>query len=167
MTSYVSICCCHGNQENNNLIFHINFSNDWNALIRYLWQVCSLKVVLNEGKVIRYILTPKSTKLHVVVENENQKHEKWVCKYVKKSSKWPPFWNFWRPFWNFACILGDFFYLKNVAPSHYFILKCKILINSIKQGNFILPAKFKLYFYTCMYMNRIFPNFAPYITIFD
>ena len=34
------------------------------------------KVVLNEGKIIRNILTPKSTELHVLVENKNQKHEK-------------------------------------------------------------------------------------------
>ena len=43
---------------------------------------------------------------------------------------------------------GFFFLLENVAPSHNLILKCKIPINSIRQGMFILPAKLKPCFYT-------------------
>ena len=62
-------------KETQILFFTLSF-NDLNAPIRYLWQVCSLKKVSNEGKIIRNILTPKSTKLHVVVEDENQKHDK-------------------------------------------------------------------------------------------
>ena len=43
---------------------------------------------------------------------------------------------------------GGIFLLENVALSHNLILKCKIPINSIKKGMFILPAKFEPYFYT-------------------
>ena len=55
---------------------------------------------------------------------------------------------FWPPFWNSNDIFGDFFKLENVASSHNLILQCKIPSNSIKQGTFILRAKFKPYFYT-------------------
>ena len=88
-----------------------------------------------------------------------------ICQ--QNHQKWPPFWSFWRPFWNSVGILGIFL-LKNVTPSHNLILKCKIPIDSIKQGIFILPAKFKQYFYTRAFKWMFFfSNFAIYITIFD
>ena len=61
--------------------------------------------------------------------------------------------------------LGWFFLLENVAPSHYLILKCKIPLNSIKQGMFILPAKFKPHFYThaCKWIG--FSQILPQISL--
>ena len=56
---------------------------------------------------------------------------------------------FWRPYLYSTSILGDLFLLENVAPSLNLILKCKIPLNLIKQGMFILPAKFEPYFHTC------------------
>ena len=103
----------------------------------FQWLKCSyslsvagvlLKVVLNEGEIIMNIFTPESTKLRVLVENENQNDEKWVHRFVQKSSKWGPFWHFWRPFWNSANILGEFFNLK-IALSQNLNLKCEIPLN--------------------------------------
>ena len=84
----------------------------------------------------------------------------------KKLSKWPPFWICWRPFRNSASILGDFFLLENVAPSQNLILKCKIPIISIKQGMFILPVRFKPYFYTCACKLIGFSQILPHVFFF-
>ena len=117
------------------------------------------------GKIIRYILTPKSTKLLVVVENGNPKNKKWMRKFVQKSSKWPPFWDFWRPFWNSVGIVWDFFSPENIASSNSLSLKCQIPLTSIKQGIFILPAKFKPYFYTCACKWIGFSQILPHISL--
>ena len=101
-------------------------------------------------KIIGTISTPKSTKLHVLVENENQKHEN-ECKDLSKNHQnGHHFGTFGGHFGILLVFWG--FLLQNVAPSYNLILNCKIPINSIKQGIFILPAKFKPYFYTCKWI---------------
>ena len=68
---------------------------------------------------------------------------------------------------HFAILLEfwGIFLLKNATPGHNLILKCKIPINSIKQGMFILPAKFKPYFYTCACKWMEFSQILPYISL--
>ena len=105
------ICGFHGNQESSNFIFPLIFQR---LKCSYSLVVADglFRVVLNKGEIIRNILTPKLTKLHALVQNENKKNMKKVHKFVQKSSKWQPFWNFG----GYICILpvfgGIFFYLK-------------------------------------------------------
>ena len=69
--------------------------------------------------------------------------------------------DFWSPFWNSNSNLGNFFKLENVASSHNLVLECIIPSNSIKQGMFILPAKFN-HISTYMHVNEWdFPKFCP------
>ena len=76
MTPYVSLHGCHGNQENTNLIFHPDFSMI-EMLLFVIYGRCALKTSFKWGRRSFWnILAPNSTKLHVLVGNENQKHEK-------------------------------------------------------------------------------------------
>ena len=71
---------------------------------------------------------------------------------------------FGRLIWNSADIVGAFL-LVNVASSNNVILKCKIPINSIKQGMFILSAKFKPYFYKRASKWIGFSQILPHISL--
>ena len=142
----------------------------------FQWLKCSyslsvagvlFNVVLNEGEerssgTFWHQSRPNCTFL---VENENQKHEKWVRRFVKKSSKWPPFFEFLAAILEFCRYFRWFLLLENVAPSHNLILKCKIPINSVKQSMFIWPAKFKPYFSTraCKWIG--FSQILPHISL--
>ena len=140
----------------------------------FQWLKCSyslsvagvlFKVVLNEG------------------ENHKEHFDTKIDRIACFSGKWEPkTWNLsdqicqkiiknGRHFGIFGGHFGilpvfwGIFLLKNVTPSHNLILKCKIPINSIKQGMFILPAKFKPYFYTraCKWME--FFQILPHISL--
>ena len=50
MTPYVSICGYHGNQENTNFIFHINFQMIKMLLFIICGRCALYQVVLNEGE---------------------------------------------------------------------------------------------------------------------
>ena len=115
-------------------------------------------------KIIRNILTPKSTKLHVSVENKNQ-NMKNECTDLSKNHQNGRHFGILAAVLKFCRYFGGIFLLENVASSHNLILKCKIPLNSIKQGKFILPAKFKPYFYThaCKWIG--FSQSLPHISL--
>ena len=70
------------------------------------------------------------------------------CVYLSKNHQNGRHFGIFGAILEFCRYFGGNFLLENVAPSHNLILKCKIPLNSIKQGMFLLPAKFKPYFDT-------------------
>ena len=87
------------------------------------------------GKIIRNILTPKSTKLHVVVENENQKYEKMSVQICPMAA----ILEFLTAILEFCRYFGGIFLLENVASSNSLILKSQIPFNSNKVCSYYPP----------------------------
>ena len=109
MTSHVSLCGCHDNQEITTFIFHIKFS----MIVMLLFIIggsCGFQGSLDEGKIIRNILTPKSAKLPVSVEIENQECKKLSVQICPKIIKMATILKFLAAIWN-----SVFFLLENVA----------------------------------------------------
>ena len=116
----------------------------------------NMQITTVESHTTTNILTPKSTKVHVLVK-------KWEPKtYNQKTKKYQN----GRHFGILPVFWEIFFLLENVAPSQNLILKYKIPIISIKQGMFILPAKFKPYFYTRACKLIGFSQILPHVFFF-
>ena len=148
MTPYVSLYGCHGNQENIYLIFHINFP----MIEMLLFIICGSFALKSTFKWWgRSLGTFWHQTQPIACSSGKWEPKTWKisAQICQKIIKMAAILKFLWPFWNsagslFVCL----FLLENIAPSHNLILKCKIPTNSIKQGVFILPAKFKPCFFT-------------------
>ena len=140
----------------------------------FQWLKCSyslpvvgvlFKVVLNEGKIISNILTLKSTKFACFSGKWEPKTWNMSAHICPKIINMAAILEFSAAILEFCRYFGGIVLLENVAPSHNLILNCKIPSNSIKQGMFILPAKFKPYFYThaCKWIG--FSKILPHISL--